>query len=153
MYYDLWVPNNHHAQHFPMDILRYGPPRLSCTMRWEAANQVLPPLPPHLPRARARTHTHVRHLFTPASQVYIRAGRATNFKSLLVSMAEKVGLRRAQDLLSSGSRLQLQVEKTLTENVSYGVSNIITSMWDGGILSFDVPTVEVTNLHPCVACP
>ena len=35
----LWKPKNHFAQHFPQDILRYGPPRGYWCMRFEAKNQ------------------------------------------------------------------------------------------------------------------
>jgi len=32
-YYDLWVPKHHYAQHFPLDILLWGPPtRYWCMM-------------------------------------------------------------------------------------------------------------------------
>ena len=70
VYYDLWCFNFHLAQHFPMDILRFGPTRLTSTLRWEAQNQT-----------------------------FIQAGRATNFKSLLFSMADTVAVRRAQVLV------------------------------------------------------
>jgi len=38
-YAGLWKPKNHFAQHFPSDILRFGPPRGYWCMRFEAKNQ------------------------------------------------------------------------------------------------------------------
>ena len=106
-YYDIWVPNFHYATHFPLDILLWGPPRLYCCFRFEAENQV-----------------------------YIQAGRHTNFKSLLSSMAEKVAVKRALDLRQGAAANVLQVTSIewLVEDVGYGTSTTIDSLWDGGWL-------------------
>ena len=82
-YYDLWCPNFHYATHFPMDILLWAPPRLTCVLRFEAQNQV-----------------------------YIQAGRHTNFCSRL---QEKVAVRRALDVSAqpAGSILAFAICKSL----------------------------------------
>jgi len=40
-YQGLWKPKHHFAQHVPMDIRRYGPPRHYWCMGFEAYNQLI----------------------------------------------------------------------------------------------------------------
>lgn len=114
-YWDLWCPNNHYAQHFPLDILLWGPVFLTSALRFEAANQVV-----------------------------IQAGRATNFKSLLKSTAEKVALRRALELKKDpNDRHSIQIRERLTETVHRGTSSTIDVMWAGGWLPLHSESVKV----------
>ena len=115
-YSDLWMPNNHHAQHFPMDILLWGPSRLLCCLRFEANNQV-----------------------------FIRAGRHTNFRSLLKSMAEKVAVRRALDHKTGAANqhFELRLSERFTEQVTYGQSSAIDLLWDGDLLPQSTVSIGV----------
>eukprot|EP00965_Chrysotila_dentata_P138785 4590326-Pleurochrysis_carterae.AAC.1 len=40
-YSELWKPKNRYAQHFPVDILRFGPPMLYWEMKLEMRHQAL----------------------------------------------------------------------------------------------------------------
>ena len=136
-YFDLWTPNFHFAQHFPLDILLWGPSRLLCCLRFEAENQVR--------RAtRRRAVWCCRQL--SCWQVYIQAGRHTNFKSLLESMGNKVATRRAFDLKSGAhaDRLKLQPVPRLVELVSYGTSSTLDGMWNAHMLP--AGEIEVTYM-------
>jgi len=113
-YYDLWCPNFHYAQHFPFDILLWGPPHLTCCFRFEAANQV-----------------------------FIQAGRHTNFKSLLSSTAQTVAIRRAMDLKEGRHTATPDIMERMTELIAYGTSTSIDAMWDSGWLADKSTAVEV----------
>ena len=39
-YFFLWKPKNHFAQHFPVDIIRFGPPLFYWCMKFEMRHQV-----------------------------------------------------------------------------------------------------------------
>ena len=107
-YFDLWTPNFHYAQHFAMDILLWGPAALRSCLRFEAKNQQ-----------------------------FIQAGRHTNFKSLLESMALKVATRRAFELKAGvhNNRLQPTLFERCIEMVGYGTSSAIDAMWEDGLIA------------------
>ena len=102
-------------EHFPLDILLWGPVFLTSALRFEAANQAV-----------------------------IQAGRATNFISLLKSTAEKVALRRALELKKDpNDRHSIQIRRRLTETVNRGTSSTMDAMWAGGWLPLHSESVEV----------
>eukprot|EP00965_Chrysotila_dentata_P055247 1833477-Pleurochrysis_carterae.AAC.1 len=40
-YNELWKPKNHFAQHFPVDLFRYGPPVMYWELKFEMRLQAL----------------------------------------------------------------------------------------------------------------
>jgi len=120
-YYDLWVPNFHFAQHLPIDCLLWGPARFRSCFRFEAENQV-----------------------------FIQAGRHSNYKSLLHSMAVKVATRRAVELKEGtfAHKLKLIAVEKFSETVQSGESSLIDAMCEIQWVTMSGPdsSVQVTWL-------
>ena len=119
-YYDLWTPNFHYATHLPLDILLWGPGHALSCLRFEALNQI-----------------------------YIAAGRHTNFKSLLGSTVQKVAIRRAFDLKAGVEDGRFLLKKTVrfVESLTYGTSVTLDLLWDSDLLANPTSdTITVTWL-------
>jgi len=86
-----WLPKNNFAQHFPMDILRWGPLRSTWCMMFEHMNQV-PKLiqpPVALPALTVTTVT---------TQVLKHSALRTNFANTLMTAATRLAQSIAFDL-------------------------------------------------------
>ena len=84
----LWKPKNHFAQHFPVDIMRYGPPVYYWCMKFEMRHQVRVALYAHTrthtythARAHTRAHTHARTRTRTRARTHTRAHARTHARA------------------------------------------------------------------------
>lgn len=119
-YYDLWMPKHHYAQHFPLDILLWGPPIYYCCLMFEMENGV-----------------------------FKKAGSHCNRKNLLESCVQPVLIKRAMELRDGVHKLRLLpsgVERAV-EDVVPGVSECIDLLWSSGFVRPTETSVHVIWLY------
>lgn len=106
-YFCLWKPKNHFAQHFPVDIMRYGPPSYFWTLKFEMRHQLLK-----------------------------RIAKASNYVSLVHTVVYTMDMNTAL-CLSSGEHLlfnQVSVVAGPSEICVAGSNDIIDQLYASGVL-------------------
>ena len=119
-YYDFWMPKNHFAQHFPLDVLIWGPLIQYYTLMFEMENGE-----------------------------YKQAARSSNRHNPLLAAASGVAMRRALDTYrGTPGRKQLpQPEVRMEETVPRGRSPMVDALWHSGAIPTTTQQVMVTWLH------
>ena len=106
-YVHVWKPKFHWVSHFPQHIIEWGPPRVYWCMRFEANNQIVKAL-----------------------------AIASNFKSILNTVANGMALRQARNLFFSvsGNRTLPILVAPVDESVASGSSSLIDRMREAGMI-------------------
>ena len=138
-----WLPKNNFAQHFPMDILRWGPLRSTWCMMFEHMNQVpkliLTPL--SSPPTENRRHR-------ATTQVLKHSALRTNFADTLMTAATRLAQSLAFDLYCQThiDFMKPILEVRLVEMCMHGTSPTIDYLILMRMIAYTVAGLRVTWL-------
>lgn len=106
-YSELWKPKNHYAQHFPVDILRFGPPVMYWELKFEMRHQALK-----------------------------NYAKRSNFVNVAYTVLQQADLKEALDLTEGKllDFLQPELIDTVAEKCDPGSSAIIDELFSAGTI-------------------
>ena len=121
-YSQLWRPKNHYAQHFPIDIINFGPPTFYSELKYEMRHQRIK-----------------------------RDAQDGNFKAVDYTICRQDGMRLALDL-AEGRNLEAvrsHLEPELMETCKKGDDQYIDLLYDSGLLpaGASIDVVWSSTLH------